>query len=180
MDKKDKKTTIDEQDLFNYVFFPDTLEKEITLLIESDSTWADIIEFYKHLKADSKNMPDDSLKRKLASKIPAYSLSNIIQLYALKETARPKQNGRLAAASTELKPGISTKTFIDGDKEFLIKVLSSDNKTKVFVFSTKEEVVKDFDLIIEPKELEYHMEDNSQPLEIKGPIEIDKIELRFS
>ena len=181
MDKKDKKITIDEQDLFNYVFFPESTPDEIRLIIESGNTWIEIIEFYKNLKSNSNNRADDTLKRKIAKKIPAYSLANVIQLYALKEPYIPKQNGnRLAADSKELKPKLTTKTFVDNDKEYLIKVLNYGNQTKVFVFSTKDEVVKNFDIVIEPHNLKYHFEDNSEPLKIEKSIEAEKIEIRFS
>ncbi len=181
MDKKEKNITIDEQDLFNYVFFPESTPDEIRLVIESGITWIEIIEFYKNLKSNSNNSADDTLKRKIASKIPAYSLSNVIQLYALKEPYIPKQNGnRLAADSKELKPKMTTKTFVDNDKEYLIKVLNYGNQTKVFVFSTKDEVVKNFDIIIEPHNLKYHFEDNSEPLKIEKSIEAEKIEIRFT
>ena len=181
MDKKDKKITIDEQDLFNYVFFPESTPDEIKLVIESGNTWIEIIEFYKNLKSNSNNSADDTLKRKIASKIPAYSLSNVIQLYALKEPYIPKQNGnRLAADSKELKPKMTTKTFVDNDKEYLIKVLNYGNQTKVFVFSTKDEVVKNFDIVIEPHNLKYHFDDNSEPLKIEKSIEAEKIEIRFT
>ncbi len=171
---------ITETDIFNFVFHPSLLDDEKSNYLKTIENSTDAIIFYKELKSDLEMNLSFTEKRLLAEKVPVYRLWATFELLPVPEKIVKKKNGRLAAASTELIPSISTKTFIDGDKEFLIKVLSSDNKTKVFVFSTKEEIVKDFDLIIEPKELEYHMEDNSQPLEIYGTIEIDKIELRFS
>jgi hypothetical protein len=171
---------IDEQDLFCYIFFPASFANEKKKIIESDKSYEEILEFYTQLKTNSENSPDESLKRKIANKIPAYSLSNVIQLYALKDSLLPKQNGnRLAAGSTELKPKMTTKTFVDNDKEYLIKVLNYADITKVFVFSTKDEVVKNFDIIIEPHNLKYHFEDNSEPLKIEDTIEAEKIEIRF-
>ena len=172
---------IDEQDLFYYIFFPETISAEKKEMIEADKSLEDLSEFYRHLKTNSKNIPDDTLKEKIVDKIPAYSLSNVIQLYALKDTILSKQNGnRLAAGSTELKPKMTTKTFVDNDKEYLIKVLNYGDETKVFVFSTKDEVVKNFDIIIEPHNLIYHFEDNSEPLKIDKSIEAEKIQLQFN
>lgn len=179
---KDKKENIaiDEQDLFYCIFFPQSISVEKKERIEKDNSFNEVLEFYMRLKLNSETKPDDSLKRKIANKIPAYSLSNVIQLYALKETAKPRQNDyHLAAASTELKPKMTTKTFVDNDKEYLIKILNYGDKTKVFVFSTKDEVVKNFDIIIEPHNLKYHFEDNSEPLKIEHLIEAEQIELRF-
>lgn len=90
MDKKDKKITIDEQDLFNYVFFPESTPDEIRLVIESGNTWIEIIEFYKNLKSNSNNSADDKLKRKIACKIPAYSLLKCYTTLCLKRTVYTK------------------------------------------------------------------------------------------
>lgn len=180
---KDQKQNIiiDEQDLFCYVFFPESVATEKKELIEPDNSFEEVLEFYRNLKSNSESKPDDALKKKIANKIAAYSLSNVIQLYALKEPSIPRQNeNRLAADSKELKPKMTTKTFVDNDKEYLIKVLNYGGQTKVFVFSTKDEVVKNFDIIIEPHNLKFHFDDNSEPLKIEHSIEAEKIEIRFS
>lgn len=179
--KQDKENTmIDEQDLFNYIFFPENVVNEKKEKIGFDKSYKEILEFYAQLKTNSEISPDESLKRRIANEIPAYSLSNVIQLYALKDHVASKQNGsRLAASSTELKPKMTTKTFVDHDKEYLIKILNYGDKTKVFVFSTKDEVVKNFDIIIEPHNLKFHFEDNSEPLKINHLIDAEKIEIRF-
>lgn len=72
---------------------------------------------------------------------------------------------------------MTTKTFVDNDKEYLIKVLNYADVTKVFVFSTKDEVIKNFDIVIEPNNLKYHFEDNSEPLKIEQPIEASTLQL---
>ncbi len=42
------------------------------------------------------------------------------------------------------------------------------------------EVVKNFDIIIEPQNLEYHFKENSEPLKIEDSIEAEKIEIQFN
>lgn len=181
MTDENKNMIISEQDLFCYIFFPESISAEKRKLIEMDNLFNEALEFYRILKLNSESRPKDDLKRKIANKIPAYSLSNVIQLYALKEPGMPKQNGyHLAAGSTELKPKMTTKTFVDNEKEYLIKILNYGDKTKVFVFSTKDEVVRNFDIVIEPHNLKYHFEDNSEPLKIDHSIDAEKIEIRFS
>ena len=181
MKEEKENIVIDEQDLFYSIFFPENVSAKKKKIIENDKSFYEVLKFYNQLKLNSNNKPDEELKRKIASKIPAYSLSNIIQLYALRNPKVPEQNGyHLAAGSTELKPSITTKTFVDNDKEYLIKVLSYADITKVFVFSTKDEVVKNFDIMIEPNSLKYHFEDNSQPLKIDKYIEAEKIEIQFN
>ena len=171
---------VTERDIFNFVFYPDLVREEIRSFLASIENSTDAIIFYKELKKSLEEELSLDLKIKIAKKIPSYSLTKMITLYPLKEHKAQKQNGnRLAAASTELKLKTTTKTFIDNDKEYLIKVLNYGDITNVFVFSTKDEVVKNFDIIIEPYNLKYHFEDNSEPLKINKPIEAEKIELRF-
>ena len=69
----------------------------------------------------------------------------MIDLYPLKESSKSIQSSsRLAAASKELTPKMTTKTFVDNEKDYLIKVLNYSDMTKVFVFSTKDEDSKEF------------------------------------
>lgn len=181
MDKKKENIIIDEQDLFKFIFFPKIVSSEKKDIIESDKSFEAILEFYRQLKSNSMISTDDKLKKMIASKISAYSLENDIRLYALTEPVVSKQNGnRLAVGYTELKPKMTTKTFVDNDKEYLIKVLSYGDNTKVFVFSTKDEIVKNFDIIIEPHNLKFHFKDNTEPLKIDKSIEAEKIEIRFA
>ena len=139
------------------------------------------MDFYKQLKINSNRAQNDSLKRLIAKKITAYTLSNIISLHPLKAPVIQKRNqSRLAADSIDLSPKMTTKTFVDNEKEYLIKVLSSEETTKIFVFSTNDEVVKDFDILIEPQNLKYHCEDNSEPLQIDQLVDPEKIQLQLN
>lgn len=180
MNKQNKNIEITEQDLFNYVFAPQSLSAEQKDIIEAASSFKQIIAFYNQLKLNSQNKPNAELKKKLAEKIPAYSLTNFVQLHQWSEHSTILNGERLAAESKELNPKTATKTFIDNKNEYLIKVLTDNNITKVFVFSTKNEMLKDFDLIIEPDKLSYHLDDNSKPLEIDKSIDVEKIEIRFT
>jgi len=180
MNDKQDNINITEQDIFNYVFCPEILKAETSKLISGDSSLYEAIAFYKQMKSDAEQKPDINLKKKIAEKIPAYTLSNVITLYPLKLVQPQKRKAnRLVAASTELKPQTSTKTFVDSPKEYLIKVLNYGETTKVFVFSTKDEVVKDFNIIIEPQNLEYHLDDNSEPLVLDKMIDAESIKIKF-
>lgn len=171
---------IDEQDIFTFVFFPEKLDDEKIKMIESQSIFSDATEFYKQLKLNSEKKPSEEIKTKLALKIPAYKLEYLVDLYPLKDIIPQIQNGsRMAAGAKVLTPKTSTKTFVDRDKEYLIKVVNYEEQTKVFVFSTKDEEVKNFDLMIEPKNLTFHFEDNSEPLVINHLIDAEKIQLKL-
>ncbi len=170
-----------EQDLFNFIFYPENISEEKEAFIVADKTLIEALEFYKQLKNNANREHKDSFKRMIAKKIPAYTLFSIITLYPLKvSTIERTKEHRLAAGSIDLVPKMTTKTFVDNEKEYLIKVFSSGDSTKVFIFSTKDEVVKNFDLIIEPNNHTFHCDDNSEPIEINQRIEAEKIQLSFN
>lgn len=181
MNDSRENTYINEQDIFNYVFYPESLSAEKRLKISEDISLAEMVLFYQQLKKDLGKSIDQSVKIKLASKIPVYTLSNIVILHPLKspEPIRSRTN-RLAAASTELKPQTTTKTFVDKEKDYLIKVLNYGETTKVYVFSTKDEVIKDFNIIIDPQNLEYHLDDNSEPLVLDKLIDVERMKIQFN
>lgn len=180
MNEKRENIIISEKDIFCFVFYPETLSDGKRKKISEDSSLSEFISFYMNMKLDLNTEPDIEIKKKLASRIPAYTLSNVIELYPLKSPQSHKhKSNRLAAASTELKPQTATKTFVDTEKEYIVKVLNYGDTTKVFVFSTKDEVVKDFNIIIEPQNLEFHFDDNSEPLIIDQAVDAEKIHLRF-
>lgn len=171
---------IDEMDIFNYVFFPANLSDEKKKQLEIDESFSEAIEFYKQLKLNSESKLPNSVKKILAEKIHAYKLHHVIELYPLIETRHQFSNGsRLAASTKELAPRITTKTFVNKEKEYLIKVMSYENETKVFVFSTNDKIIKDFDIIIKPNDLIFHLENNSEPLVIKQSIDAETIQLKF-
>jgi len=180
MNKEKNKMIINEQNIFTYVFFPESLSVDKKRIIASDKTLEEAIEFYRQLKQSAERELSHSLKEKIAAKIPVYKLENAVELYPLVDKQMLNHNGnRMAASTKELTPQMTTKTFVDNDKDYLIKVLNYGNETKVFVFSTKDEVVRNFDIVIEPKNLTFHLEDNSEPLIIDHSIDAEKIQLRF-
>lgn len=171
-----------EQDIFNYVFFPQNLSSEIKKTIEENKDLTELIDFYKELRADSLEPISKTIKKKIASVIPAYNLTDKIRLYPLPAVTLKNTGGRRLAAGSEsrhLISEMSSRTFVDEDKEYMIKVIIHDSTTKVFVFSVKNDVVNNFDIIIEPAEARYHFKDNLQPLVINSGIEIDSIRLEF-
>lgn len=181
MDNKKNKIIIEEQDVFTFVFFPQNLSSEKRIEIEADQRFKEAVEFYTQLKVNSKNAPSEQIRRRIAKKIPAYKLNNVIELYPVKmELPLTKNGNRMAAGTRELTPKTTTKTFVDLDKDYLIKIINYETETKIFVFSAKDEIVKNFELIIEPHKLTYHFEDNSEPLVIPYSVDAEKIQLKLN
>ena len=70
-----KDTNISEIDIFNFVFFNDSLSDEEKKAIESNKDYYGLIEFYKNQKEELDKSIKDKTKKKLAKLIPAYKLS---------------------------------------------------------------------------------------------------------
>lgn len=183
MSKKNKKIQPTEQDIFNYVFFPGKVTPELKEAIEKDRNLDEAIYFYRDMLAESVKAPSESLKQKIAHRIPQYSSEDrIIYLYPFGSVPEKKKNVKRLAAASESRNLISklmSKTFADENKEFMIKVINYETSTKVFVFSSRNDIVKNFDIIVEPHNIRYHFDDSSQPLQIDRVVEIESIRLEF-
>lgn len=175
------KIDITEQDLFNYVFFPNILSSEVAEFLNNSKEFNEEIEFFKELKNSLKQKLSYQEKKLLAKKIPSYHLNEIIELYP-QTRAKKKVNGLILAAASEekKKPVVSSRTYYDNNKTYIIKVINYENSCKIFVFSTQYELIQNFDLIITPQNLRYHIDDNSVPLELDFNVVPESITLEFN
>ena len=173
---------VTERDIFNYVFFPESLRAEIRAFLSSIEDSSEAVIFYKEMKSALDQEISLSLKQKIAKKIKAYKLPSVITLYPMHQPLSQKKSNYfvLAAASeNNTAPQMVTKTFVDDGKDYLIKVLTYGSTTKVFVFSTHDEILKDFNIVIEPQNLKYHLNDNTEPLKIDQAIDADLVKIEF-
>lgn len=171
---------VTERDIFNFVFFPESLRDEIKAFLSAIEDTSEAVIFYKEMKFALNEELSLSIKKKIAKKIEAYKFTNIIHLYPVEEISKKRNGIVLAAASVEEKPKIITKTFYDTDKTYIIKVINYKDNSKIFVFSTQQEMIKDFEIIILPENKKYHCDDNSLPLELSSPVEAESIQIEFN
>ncbi|GAB4287767.1 MAG: hypothetical protein Kow0098_04780 [Ignavibacteriaceae bacterium] len=157
---------ITEGELFRYVFFPEQLNDEQRDVIESTDEFMAGVRFYNSLRDSLNEQIPAGLKRKLASRIEAYKLQQVFELYPVKppEAVRRKDVLILAAASEDPKPKISVKTFVDEEKNLLIKFLNFGEYSKVYIFSSKDEILTNLRIKFLPQNTEYSLKDNSEPL----------------
>lgn len=173
---------VTERDIYNFVFFPESLRAEIKAFLSSIEDSSEAVIFYKEMKSELDKELTTNEKRKIAEKIKAYKLPNVITLYPMHEPYKNKRPNHLvlaAASENNTVPKMVTKTFVDDGKDYLIKVLTYGSTTKVFVFSTHDEIIKDFNIVIEPHNLKYHLNDNTEPLKIDQAIEADLVKIEF-
>ena len=172
---------ITENDIFNYVFFRYLLKKEQIHSIEQNSQYVGNIEFYVDLKKRLiKDIPQE-IKQRISDKIAQYKPTNKVLLTLIKEESVKKKKDFLvlAADSPKEEPRISTRTFVNKENGYLIKLINIKNSARIFVFSAYDEVLRNYKIILHPLEKTFFQSDNSIPLEIDYKIEADNIELEF-
>ncbi len=174
--------SITEKDLFDFVFFPELLSLEKLSFLQNSNVFYEEIEFFTELKNSIQKELTWEEKQLIARKIPAYQPLNIIRLYPVESSKKRKSNGVVLAAASEndAKPRVTSRTFYDDNKTYIIKVINYEDSCKIFVFSTQYEVIKNFDLIIAPQNIKYHIDDNSVPLELGYNVNPESITLEFN
>ncbi len=173
---------ITEREIFDFVFFPENLPIDKVEYLKNFNEFDDEIKFYHSLKASFEEELSEDIKQKLAERIPIYIPTKIFFLFPVKEVIKEKNSDVtvLAAASPKEKPSVKAKTFIDESNHYLIRLLNFKDSAKIYVFSTTEEVLKDYKIVIRPSEQIFEQTDNSSPIELNSPIEAENIELQFN
>jgi len=180
------KKNINEIDLFYFVFFPHLLSKDKLFYLKNTIDFSDEISFYSDLKNELNRDISVNERELISKRIKSYSghyepqEDNFIYLHPFQLPVKKNNNFILAAASDTNQKSISTRTYFDEDKIYIVKIINFENSSKIFVFSTMYEIIKDFDIIIEPQDLQYHLEDNIKPLELNFNIEPENIILKFN
>ena len=173
---------ITEKDIFNSVFFKNLVAHEMRKAIENNDLFNDAITFYENLRDSLKKELPFSIKEKLALKIPAYRLYDKITLYPINDefTQRRGDVLILAANSPKEMPKVSSTTFFDSDKKYLIRILNYKSSAKIYVFGTQEEILKNYKITLFPTRVSYSQKDNSIPLDIDSKVDAEKIKLEFN
>lgn len=173
---------ITEKDLFDFVFFPELLSKDKLAYLENSNDFSGELAFFTELKNSLQTEISREEKELIAQKIPTYKPAEIIQLFPVETSKKRKVNGLILAAASENnnKPTVTSRTFYDDNKTYIIKVINYENSSKIFVFSTQYEVIKNFDLVITPNNIRYHIDDNTIPLELDHNVNPESITLEFN
>ncbi len=167
---------ITERDIFNYVFFSDLLSEEKIRFIENNEKLIEQVGFYKKLKNSITEPLSKEIREKIAAKIPAYKIQQIIKLFPVNDKIEKKisEVPILAAASAPEEPKIAAQTFIDESKTFLIRLLRMDDITKIFTFPITHTDLKSFRITLHPEENTFTVY-NNEPFEIEGRHNVEAI-----
>ncbi len=175
-----KNMNINEQDIFKYVFYPQTLSEEKREFLRKNKKYESQISYYKSVKDAMDSETSFNLKKKIAAKIPAYTFANVFKLHVVKFEEEKEYPGKIifAAKTKDDVPKIKTRTFIDNEKNFLVRVINFENSTKIYLFTPADDKVENITIKIFPGGEEFFVMDNSTPLVIDKRIDVEYIELR--
>lgn len=172
---------VTEKDIYNYIFFPHLVDEEKKRIMTESPDYAGLIDVYRGIKSDTEKIPDNAIKNSLAAKIRLYDYNRFFRLKNV-EGEKPKRKREftvLAAASEDEKPSVTAKSFLDENNQYLIRVIKTADKTRIYSFSADEQEIKNFKLTVLPSGKEFLMKDNSTPLELSEDFEFEEIHLEL-
>ncbi len=170
---------IDEQDIFNFVKYPDKLTEEKKEYIEGHpDLFEDELDFLQSASGyDNSDLPAD-IKLKLHFKLLGKNPKQSVRLTKLASPAIQRNHIRnLAADSTKSERSVKAISFTDESNSYMIKALIDKDKTIIYVFSTDNKELKDFSLLIKPSGEVYHLHSNKTPLILDRSLSIESIDL---
>ncbi|RJP74081.1 MAG: hypothetical protein C4539_00745 [Ignavibacteriales bacterium] len=168
------KDTITENDLFNYVFFPDSLNEEKKKTILREDRFKNSTDFYKGMYKDLGKSISIEARKKIAHLIPSYRMTEKVDLYpvAFTKTAISK---KIYASDENIKQKYVSMSLTDEEKSYLARIICQDEHCQLFIFSSNNLIIRDFDVTLFPQGKKYHFDDNTKPIEVMVKPNIKKL-----
>ncbi|MFA6981057.1 MAG: hypothetical protein WC209_17160 [Ignavibacteriaceae bacterium] len=172
---------INEQNIFDFVFYPETISGDVIAELKTNPQFKERIAFYKSMKEEISTPLSFQLKHKLANKIPAYSFSNCLKLFPVDEDLHSAEGDRLsfAADSPNVNQSFMATTFIDESKNFLARFIPGDKEVSLFILSVTDQLIKEFKVTLYPTNEIYTCADNAKPIQLSSSMEITSISLEL-
>ena len=170
---------ITEKDLFNYVFFPDSLSKQkCKQIVENKHKFSFEISFLAEYKENLKEKVSDKIIEKILSKLEAFN--NRVGI-VLEKTNNPRlfhsEQLVLAAESPILEQKLRTDTFEDKNSEYLVKIITDKQQNRIFIFNKDNSEMKNVKINIEPSGKSFVLESSFKPFIISPKQEINRISI---
>lgn len=172
---------ITEQDIFNFVFFPQVVDEDKKRYISQRSELRSLVDFYRSIKDESDKPISEKVKQDLSLKINGYSYRFFFRLKKVENVPTQKNSEMvvLAAATDEDEPEVIAKSFIDENNQFLIRVIKTKGITKIYSFSSDNQEIHNFKLKVLPSGRDFLVDNNSKPLELKEELDFEEIQLEL-
>lgn len=172
---------ITEKDIFYFVFKSSLLSPEKMQYLQSKIKDYPQLGIYGDIKNSLNEGITGSLKEKIAKKIPLYKLSVVYELFLWTIEAKESYETTpvLAAASGESTSGNLSKTFIDKEKNIVIRLIGTTKSSKLFVFAVSGNKLEEFSLTLNPCAQQYYFKDSSESKIIENVPEIESISIEL-
>lgn len=174
---------IREKDIFKFVFYPLELSSTKKEFISNNyDKFATQIKAFENVRDNSVNV-DEKLFEEFQSKSKNFGKEprrKFLEKRVSNNQLKKNDTWKFAADSMTLNKKIITETFMDSDSKYLLKLLVSNELTKLFLFSHDNSQLKNMKVTLYPSGDSYIMKDNSKPLEINGEIVADSITIETS
>jgi len=174
---------ITEKDIYNFVNYKVELAVDKLKFIEQNlSKYQEQIDLIRDIEESKKRSLSENAIVKFNEEVRQQNSANIYILSKVNESyTRTDEVLNLAADSFELKKHNIADTFIDEKNKLLLKVINSEEESKIFLFNEENEEIKNFDIIIKkPVEQTYHCETNREPLIVERFEDVESVEVRLN
>jgi len=162
---------ITQEDIFKFVFNPETLPKEIfDYLTQNQEHFASEISFCKEM-ASAPSELSARITEEIFAKI---NKSKVIELLPNKGIVEQNNGIKLAAASLQQASSKIQSSFSDPDMNYLIRFVNIHSQNLLFFFS-KDKKEKQYKIKFYPSENEYEITDITKPIEILEESTIQKV-----
>jgi hypothetical protein len=170
------KENITEIDLFNFIFFRNLLDEDKKKAIMLEEKFKESIDFYAGMHKELSKDLSLAARKKIASLIPTYKLTDKVELFPIGFTKMAtKRNTYVAAANENLNPGFISMSLTDEEKSYLARIVCQHTHCQLFIFSSNNSIIKNFDVTLYPQRKKYHFEDNTKPVELNAEPNIEKL-----
>ena len=168
---------ITEKDIFYYVFYPSKVDADVFRHIDEGKDKFPQIDVYREIKDSSGQEVSPSVKQKLAGKIPAYKLSQVYELFpwTIEASEAKDVNPVLAAATVEVQSDNLSKTFIDKEKNIIIRLIGTVKRSRLYVFPVSGDKLGEFSLTLNPGQQKFYFKDSLESKIIENVPEIHSI-----
>lgn len=170
---------ITEKDIFYFVFYPSELDEDKLRHIDEGKNRFPQIAVYRDIKDSLSREVSPFVKQKLAGKIPYYKLSVVYELFPW--TIEASETGLfkpvLAAASAETPASDLSRTFIDKEKNIIIRLTGTKERSRLYVFPVSGNKLGEFSLTFNPGLQKYYFRDSLESKIIENVPEIHSISI---
>ena len=153
-----------EKDIYKFIFYPHELSSDKFKYISNNlEKYADQIELLSKLKNNLKSPISDKQLEEI-EKLIIENEQNEVILHKV-DYDLSKGVVKLAAESPSLESEVTANTFLDVNNEFLLKINTTEKRSKIYFFSKNNTKFSKINLTINPSNKKFSFSNEDLPLE---------------